>query len=107
MIFVPAFPFAAGGFDRQIGHYRRYTLQSAAGAFEAAGIELESARYVNAPGLVAWCVGVRLLGLVPHDGQLLRAWDAIAIPVVRRVEAYWRPPFGQSVLAVGRAPGVS
>ena len=104
VIFVPAFPFATGKFDRLIGHYRRYTIASISRAFADAGIELESARYVNAPGLPAWFLGVRVLGLVPRDGRLLQIWDRLVIPVARRLEARRSPPFGQSVLAVGHSP---
>lgn len=105
VIFVPAFPFAAGQFDRLIGHQRRYTIGTISRAFAEAGIELESVRYANAPGLVAWFLGVRVLGLVPGDGRLLRAWDRLVIPVARKLEARWSPPFGQSVLAIGRSTG--
>lgn len=105
VIFVPAFPFAAGRFDRQIGHYRRYTIDSITRAFAEAELELVSARYVNAPGLLAWFLGVRVLRLVPGEGLLLRAWDRLVIPVTRRFEQRRNPPFGQSVLAVGRVPG--
>ena len=107
VIFVPAFPFASGRFDRLIGHYRRYTIATISRAFEEAEIEVESARYVNAPGLVAWFLGVRVLGMVPSDGPLLRAWDRFVIPIVRRLEARRRPPFGQSVLAIGRTSGLA
>jgi len=106
VIFVPAFPFAAGRFDRLIGHYRRYTIATISRAFADAEIAVESVRYVNAPGLVAWFLGVRLLGLVPGDGPLLRMWDRLVIPVARKLEARWSPPFGQSVLAIGRTPGL-
>ena len=101
VMFVPAFPFAAGRFDRMIGHYRRYTVKSAADVMTAAGLELESVKYVNAPGLLAWFLGVRLLRLTPSDGPLLRVWDRAVIPAARRFEAHRDPPFGQSVLAVG------
>ena len=104
VIFVPAFPFAAGRFDRLIGHYRRYTIDTISRAFAEAGIDVASVRYVNAPGLVAWFLGVRVLGLVPGDGPLLRAWDRLVVPVARKLEARWCPPFGQSVLAIGRTP---
>jgi hypothetical protein len=39
----------------------------------------------------------------PGEGVLLRAWDSLVIPVARRLEAIKAPPFGQSLLAVGRA----
>ena len=102
VMFVPAFPFAAGRFDRLIGHYRRYTVDTARSAMTAAGLEIENVGYVNAPGLLAWFVAVRLLRLVPSDGPLLRLCDRVAVPAIRRLEATHNPPFGQSVLAIGR-----
>jgi SAM-dependent methyltransferase len=101
-VFVPAFPFAMSRFDRAIGHHRRYTLATARSAFERAGLELQELRYVNAPGLVAWTVGMRLLGLSPREGPLLRAWDGVVVPPARALERHVRMPFGQSVLAVAR-----
>lgn len=103
-VFVPAFEFAMSRFDRAIGHYRRYTVSSAREAMTAGGLDVEEVRYVNAPGLVAWTVGMRLLRMTPREGVALRSWDRAVIPAARRVEARWRPPFGQSVLAVARAP---
>ena len=105
VMFVPAFPFAAGRFDRAIGHFRRYTRSTLAQAYEAAGLRVDSVRYVNAPGLVAWLVAVRLLRQTPKDGLLLRAWDRGVIPLVRGAERRFAPPFGQSLLAVGHTPG--
>ncbi len=103
VVFVPAFPFAMSRFDRAIGHYRRYTVESARKAFAAAGIAVEDVRYVNAPGLVAWTIGMRLLRMTPREGVVLRSWDRAVVPVARRLEERWHPPFGQSVLAVGRS----
>lgn len=102
VVFVPAFPFAMSDFDRAIGHYRRYTKDEARTAFSAAGLSLEELRYVNAPGLVAWTLGMRLLRMRPRDGLVLRGWDRAVVPVARRVERRVPPPFGQSLLAVGR-----
>lgn len=104
IVFVPAFPFAAGRFDRLIGHYRRYTAHTIASVMTAAGLELETVEYVNAPGLLVWFVAIRLLRQTPSDGRLLRFWDSAAIPLIRRLEAKRRPPFGQSILAIGRTP---
>ena len=100
VIFVPAFAFAMGRFDRAIGHYRRYTRKTLTDAFVRAGLRPESVRYVNSVGLPAWFVSVRLLGQEPREGLMLRAWDRGVIPVVRRIESRVSPPFGQSVLGV-------
>jgi SAM-dependent methyltransferase len=103
VMFVPAFPFAAGRFDRAIGHFRRYARASLKQAYEEAGLRVASIRYVNAPGLLAWFVSGRLLRQTPREGALLRMWDRGVIPFVRWSERRFAPPFGQSVLAVGHS----
>jgi hypothetical protein len=102
--FVPAFPCAMSKFDRAIGHVRRYTVSSARRAYLAAGLDVERAEYVNAPGLLAWFVGMRLLGMTPKAGPTLTFWDGQVVPRARRFEARYPVPFGQSVLVVGRVP---
>jgi SAM-dependent methyltransferase len=102
VVFVPAFPFAMSRFDHAIGHHRRYTLDSARRAFSKAGLAVEELRYVNAPGLIAWTIGMRLLRMSPRDGLVVRGWDRAVVPPTRALERRLRIPFGQSVLAVGR-----
>lgn len=102
VVFVPAFPFALSRFDRAIGHYRRYTSATLRQSFEGAGLGVDHLRYINSLGLLAWFVGMRLLRMTPRDGLLLRMWDRLVIPVVRTVERRAAPPFGQSLVAVGR-----
>ena len=102
VMFVPAFPFAMSGFDRAVGHVRRYTRASLAEAYRDAALTVEDLRYVNAPGLLAWFIGMRLLRMTPGDGIPLRLWDRLVVPVERVLESRWTPPFGQSLFAVGR-----
>jgi SAM-dependent methyltransferase len=104
VVLVPAFPFAAGRFDREIGHHCRYTKSTLSAAYEEAGLEMETMRYVNAPGLPAWFVSVRLLRSRPRGGALLQLWDRSVVPVTRAAERRVPPLFGQSLLAVGRTP---
>lgn len=101
--FVPAFPFAMSKFDRVIGHVRRYTVDSLRRSYALAGLEVETIRYVNAPGLLAWFVGMRLMGMTPKAGPTVSVWDAQVVPRARRWESRHRVPFGQSVFAVGHA----
>lgn len=104
LAFVPAFPFAMSDFDRSIGHYRRYTRTVMSEHLQHAGYEVVDVRYVNAPGLLAWFVGMRLLRLTPGTGPFLKLWDQFVIPPVRWFESRWRVPFGQSVWAVAKVP---
>ena len=102
IVFVPAMPFAMSQFDRAIGHYRRYKKAGLTDLFEAAGIRPTVARYVNAPGLFGWLVAMKLLrGEASKESRLIKLWDRTVIPVARRVEQRWQPPFGQSTLVIG------
>jgi SAM-dependent methyltransferase len=101
---APAFPFATSKFDRSIGHVRRYTLDSISKGYAAAGFEITEARYYNAPGLLAWFVGMRLLRMTPKAGRALSLWDQQVVPRARSWESRYAMPFGQSVLCVGRKP---
>ncbi len=105
VLVVPAFPSAMSAFDRAIGHQRRYRARTLRAALEAAGYEVERLHHVNALGLLGWYVAVKALGGRPKAGPLLTAYDRGVVPWLRRVEARRPPPFGQSLLAVGRLPG--
>jgi SAM-dependent methyltransferase len=105
VMFVPAFEFALGKFDRLVGHVRRYTVASMTSAMRDAGLSVEQVRYVNIPGLAAWFVAMRVLRMTPGEGRLLSVWDKQVIPRTRRWEQQHRAPFGQSVFAVARVPG--
>lgn len=103
VLIVPAFPAALGRFDRAIGHHRRYRKASLRAAAEAAGLSVEVLRYVNCVGLLGWYVVVKLLRGRPRAGALLAAYDGLVVPVLRRLEARWEPPFGQSLFLVAAA----
>ncbi|HEX6686162.1 MAG TPA: methyltransferase domain-containing protein [Candidatus Limnocylindrales bacterium] len=102
VLVVPAFEAAMSRFDREIGHVRRYTKRSMAQALTDAGLRIEQLHYVNPVGLISWMVVCRLLRQRPQNGVMLRAYDRMVIPVLRKAERGRKPPFGQSVFAVAR-----
>lgn len=104
VVLTPAGPFAMSPFDREIGHVRRYSRRSLVAAATAAGLTVEEVRHINAPGLIAWIVAMRLLRRRPGASVAQRVWDARIIPLIRRVEAHVRVPFGQTLLLVARVP---
>ncbi len=101
---APAFPALMSEFDRSIGHVRRYTRENMRAKYAGAGFDIVTCRYVNAPGMLAWFLGMRVLKMTPGEGPILRLWDSGVVPVARKVESRVKVPFGQSVLAVGRKP---
>lgn len=104
VVFVPAHPFAFSKFDAAVGHVRRYTHHSLRATAQDAGLTVEVLHSVNAPGLFAWFLWMRLLGQTPRSGPLLRLWDRLVVPIASRIERRVRPPFGQSLLLVARTP---
>ena len=101
-VFSPAFQLLMSDFDRSIGHVRRYRKRELAARFERAGFEIVEARYVNLPGFFAWLLVARVLRRRPTDSALSRFYDRFVVPPTRWVESHARPPFGQSVLVIGR-----
>lgn len=104
VIVVPAFEFAMSRFDRAIGHFRRYRTARLRDLVERHGLEVVELRYLNPIGLVGWLVLMRLLGRVPSGGRMLQVFDRFIVPLQRRLEASWSPPFGQSAFLVARHP---
>lgn len=102
VLIVPAFPSALGRFDRAIGHHRRYRARSLRAAAESAGLQVEVLKHVNVLGLLGWYLVVKLLRGRPRAGALLSAYDRFVVPLLRRLESRWEPPFGQSLFLVAR-----
>ena len=102
VVLVPAFPSALGRFDRAIGHHRRYRAATLRRVAEGAGLEVEVLKHVNCVGLLGWYVVVKLLRGRPRAGVLLRVYDGVVVPLLRRLESRWEPRFGQSLLLVAR-----
>ena len=107
VLWVPAYMQLYGDFDRAVGHVRRYTPATMTAAIRNAGLAPELVTPVNLLGGVAWWATVRRGGVGAPDPRLVRLYDRLVVPVTRAVERRLRPPFGQSVLAVARVPGLA
>lgn len=104
VLWVPAFSLLYSDFDRKIGHYRRYGMSALRTQLSDAGYDVQDIRYVNAVGAIAWLMFARILRRTPTNGTLVKVFDKYFVPVLNRIERRWRPPFGQSVLAVAVRP---
>lgn len=100
--FVPANNFLFSQFDKLIGHHRRYSKSLLQKRVTDAGFQIEEIHYVNFAGWFAWLFGMHLLRLSAKNGVLLAVWDRLVIPITVKVEKHIAPPFGQSLLVVGK-----
>ncbi len=100
ILLVPAFPFAFGAMDRDLGHFRRYTRNSAGRKVENVGSKIVESKYLNWLGLIGWIFNAKILKkkIIP-EGQV-KLFDRVA-KIFLFVEKFVSPAFGLSVLVVG------
>jgi SAM-dependent methyltransferase len=99
---APAFESLYGAIDFKLGHYRRYSRRTLTRAAQAAGLEVESARYMNLPGFFGWWLNARFFHREAQSSKQIAFFDRFIVPVISRVESIVAPPFGQSIFAVLR-----
>jgi SAM-dependent methyltransferase len=111
LIYVPAYNWLYGEWDRRIGHCRRYNSKSLSGVIAEADLAVSEIRYVDAIGIPAWFAFSRL-GIrsrarkadgAPPSGEL-RLWDRFVVPPAKLVESHVRLPVGLNVLAIATLP---
>jgi glycosyltransferase involved in cell wall biosynthesis/precorrin-6B methylase 2 len=102
IVFVPAFEALYSRFDALIGHHRRYGRAELITCAYRAGLEVEEIRFVNSMGALAWWLMATKLGRSPATQWPVRAYDALVVPLLRRVEDAHQAPFGQSLLMIAR-----
>lgn len=101
MIFVPALPWLYSEFDRQLGHFRRYTKNSLSALVQRAGFSIVKVRYFDAAGIIPWLINFTLLKNT-MSGQNVFIYDRLVVPVMRVIEALAPPFTGKNILLVAR-----
>ncbi len=104
LLLVPALPAIFGSLDRAFDHFRRYTRSGLRKQLLDAGFEIETLRYLNALGVVAWFVSGRVFRRSTLTRAQVRFYDRRVIPWLRTLEGRFQPPIGQSLLAIARKP---
>jgi SAM-dependent methyltransferase len=103
VILAAAHASAYGTLDQALGHLRRYNRRTLGRAFRAAGLRVTHGFYMNALGYFGWLLHSRLLRHTQIPGGGARVLDRL-VPVLDACERLLPPPFGQSLVMVGR-PG--
>ncbi|MBC8034032.1 MAG: class I SAM-dependent methyltransferase [Chitinophagaceae bacterium] len=101
IILVPAFQALYNPFDRQLGHYRRYTSKSLAALISSADLEITHTKYFNFIGIGGWLFSGSLLRKRIIPGRQLRIFNTL-IPLFRFFDRYAAGIAGLSVIAVGK-----
>lgn len=104
LLFVPAGPALFGTLDRAFDHFRRYERDGLRRLLEKTGFRVDRLHYVNAAGVLPWYVAGKVLRQRTVGVAQMKLYDRCVIPWISRIENRLRPPFGQSLLAIGTKP---
>jgi len=99
-LFVPALRWLYGSFDELVGHRRRYTRRDLEAKCEAAGLRVVKSVYFDSAGVLPWWLKYRVLRSARMEPGAVKLYDALCVPLLRRVEALAPPPAGKNVLLV-------
>jgi SAM-dependent methyltransferase len=99
IVLAPAHEFLFSAFDREIGHYRRYSA-AALRALAPSGCRLVSCRLLDAAGFFASLGNRLVLRSASPSARQIGFWDKALVPVSRRLDRCLGYRFGKSVLAL-------
>ena len=103
VLLVPAFPALYGPIDRNLGHYRRYTLNSLTRLAVETGLRVRKAHYMNCAGFFGWWLNSHILKREAQSEKQIAAFEKL-VPALSWLEGIAPPPFGQSLFAVLETP---
>jgi len=105
-LFVPACPEIYSPIDEDFGHFRRYRRTELRHLLQQAGFEILRLSYFNFVGYFAWWLNFCLLKKRRFEPAKVLFFDRAIFPLVHAFERkIYRPPFGQSLLAVAQSTG--
>ena len=101
ILLVPAHKFLFCEYDKKLGHFRRYSVNSITDKLQESSFDVSKARYLNWLGVVGWLIFMKLLKVekLPKDEVLF--FDKISTTFLF-IEKLVRLPFGLSVLTVSK-----
>lgn len=103
IVLVPAFQRLYNGFDKELGHYKRYNATSLRHLMVKEGLEVIHTQYFNATGLVGWFIsGFLLKKKIIPNGQL-KLFEQL-VPLIKLIDKFTFNKVGLSVIAVARKP---
>lgn len=100
VLLVPSLKALYGSLDVHLHHYRRYEREDLRQLVSAAGLEVETVRFLNRPGVLGWWLNSRVLKRKVLPKGQLAAFRWI-LPLLK-LEEKKEPSFGMSLLVLAR-----
>jgi hypothetical protein len=104
LIFVPALPWLYGGFDRQVGHRRRYIKNEIIEKASSVKFSVSKVKYFDFAGIFPWLVKYKVFASDELESGAVKLYDTLVVPTNRRIESWVTPPIGKNLLCVFEKP---
>lgn len=101
LILVPANAWMYNGLDKDLHHYRRYSLKELKKKMENAGLKTQSAFFFNALGSAGWIVSGLLLKRKNISAGQMSAFNKV-VPIARLIDKILQRHFGLSAIVAGK-----
>ena len=104
LLFVPALPILFSKLDKELGHYRRYSLSRLIRMVTNANFDIVLGRYFDILGVLPWLL-INTIGRATRFNPYL-AWlyDSAGVPLTRLLESLMPPMFGKNICMVALKP---
>jgi 2-polyprenyl-3-methyl-5-hydroxy-6-metoxy-1,4-benzoquinol methylase len=101
VVLVPAFMWLYNRFDRELGHYRRYTRKSLKKLFLQNNLDTNHIRYFNFAGVLGWWFSGSLLKKKTIPSGQMKLYNAL-VWAFKLIDLFTHPWAGLSVLATAK-----
>lgn len=104
LIFVPALPWLYGGFDKAVGHQRRYVKNEIIEKATSAKFKIKKVKYFDFAGIIPWVIKYKVFPSDELESSVVKLYDTWVVPTNRRIETLITPPIGKNLLCIFEKP---
>lgn len=101
IILVPSYQKLYNRFDKELGHFRRYTIESLSDLFLKNDLEIIHKKYFNFIGVFGWYISGGLLKKDTIPSNQMRIYNKL-VPLWKRADRLLKNRIGLSTIVVGR-----
>jgi len=102
LLFVPALPWLYGSLDAEVDHVQRYSRSRLERTVKRAGFDIVELRYFDVLGVAPWLLTARVLRVRHFNPAMAKFYDAVVVPLGRRLERHVTLPLGKNLICVAR-----
>jgi len=101
IILAPAYSFLFCGFDKELGHYRRYSMKKLISIFPQQSFKILHTQYFNFIGIAGWFIFGKLLNRKMIGSGEMSAFNKL-VPFLKLVDHIIFKKSGLSVIVIGK-----